>query len=78
MQPETFLLTDIGQRVEIVDGTGVGRARRANDAEWQMAILAILRDNRLQRLQVNLEELIDWYEAECIPTQAKQFHSPVD
>jgi hypothetical protein len=78
MQPETFLLTDVGQRSEIIDGAGVGRARRANDAEWQVTISAILRDSPAQRLQVNLETVINWYESECIPAQAQQFRSLVD
>jgi hypothetical protein len=78
VEPKIFLLADIGQRVEVVNCSGVGRPRGANDAEWQKAILPILRDSRFQRLQVNLEEVVDWHKAERIATQAQQFHSLLD
>ncbi len=62
VEPKTLLLADIGQRLQIVDGAGVGRPRRANDAERPMALLAVLGYGDLQRLKVDLEIVVDRYE----------------
>ncbi len=71
MEPQAFLLADIGHCIQIVDGAGVGRARRANNTEGLMTISAVQRDGGFERLEVDLEVIIDRHEMERLASEAQ-------
>jgi hypothetical protein len=88
VQPEILVLVDVSQRAEVVDGAGPGRPRCPDDAEWPAAGLAILRDDRSERLKVDLEIVVGrqsnfvlysgpdfWYHGCIAPSPAAEGHS---
>ena len=78
VQPQVLLGAELCQRVQVVDRAGVGRPGCANDAEWQVACPAILRDGRAQRRQVDLKGVVDRHQVEGIAAQAQQLDRLLD
>lgn len=76
VQPELFCLRDIGQGLQIVDGTDVHSACRADDEKGREVGRPVLRDGRLKCLGVDLEAPVDSDLAQCFGAQAQDVEGP--
>ncbi len=74
VEPQFFPMRDVGERREIVDGSDIDRAGRADDEKRREGGASVDRNGGFERIGVDLMTLIRGDNAKCINTQTGDIH----
>ncbi len=78
VEPEFLGLAKIGQALEVVDGSGVDRARAADDGEGLQALRAVEGYGVSQRGNLDLEAFVDGNQTQIVASQAQKLGGLLD